>query len=434
MIYFEALLLIGCIAYGAKLGGIGVGMAGALGMAICLCMGMNPGFIPVDVMMIIFTVIFAISVMQVCGGLTYMVKCAEKILRSHPKYINILAPAVTFTLTTLAGTGYTAMSVLNVIQEVAKENHVRPSQPLTSAVIASQIACTASPISAATAAMYMVVEKMNVSFGSVLLVIITTSLFSAAVCALISSFQGVDLDNDPIFQERVKQGLVSFQTKEEKEAPATKSAKRSVLIFLLGVATIVLLLLFKPQFGHKLGSRDIIMVVMMFCAWLMYITCNVKLTKIKEAPIFRSGAESLVVVLGIVWFSSTIINAHIPEVKESAIALLKAYPYLLAVAFFLASAVLFSQGSTAALLVPVAASLGVDAATICGSFVACSALYITNVYPTTAFAIACDDTGSFMGKKWNGCYLINHPFFIPGCVSLLVAVPFGLMFARMVIG
>ena len=433
MIYLEILLLVGIIAYGAKLGGIGVGLAGGVGMVCCVGLfGMKPGFIPVDVMLIIMTVVFAISVMQTCGGLAYMVKCAEKLLRKHPRYINILAPAVTFVLTTLGGTGYTAMSVLNVIQEVAKENGVRPSQPLTSAVIASQIACTASPISAATAALFVVVEKMNVTFAQVLLVIIPTSVFAAVLCALISSMQGVPLAEDPIFKERLAKGLVTLQSKEEKAKPASKEAKLSVGLFIAGVCVVVALLLFKPQIGHKLGSRDIIVMVMMFVAWLMYMFCGVKLTSIKEAPIFKSGYESLIVVLGIVWFSSTIINAHIPEVKESAVALLKDYPYLLAVVFFLVSAVLFSQGSTAALIVPVAASLGVDAATICGSFVACSALYITNVYPTTAFAISCDDTGSFMGRRWNGSMLINHPFFLPGCLSLAAAVPFGLFLAKFV--
>ena len=167
MIFLEIILLFGCIIYAAKLGGIGVGMAGGLGMAIAVfVLGLKPGAIPIDVILIILSVIFAISCMQLAGGMDYMVKLASKLLRSNPKYINILAPAVTFVLTVLGGTGYTAMSVLNVIQEVAKENHVRPSQPLTSAVIASQIAITASPISAATAAMYVVVEKMGGLFRS----------------------------------------------------------------------------------------------------------------------------------------------------------------------------------------------------------------------------------------------------------------------------
>ena len=109
------------------------------------------------------------------------------------------------------------------------------------------------------------------------------------------------------------------------------------------------------------------------------------------------------------------------------------YPALLAVAFFCVSALLFSQGATSALLVPVAASLGVDAATILASFVACSALFITTVYPTTAFAIACDDTGSYMDRKWNGSFVINHPFFIPGILGLVAAVPVGFLFAKIVL-
>ena len=49
-------------------------------------------------------------------------------------------------MTVLAGTGHTAFSTLPVIAEVAKEQGIRPSRPLSIAVIASQIAITASPI------------------------------------------------------------------------------------------------------------------------------------------------------------------------------------------------------------------------------------------------------------------------------------------------
>ena len=410
MIFLEIILLFGCIIYAAKLGGIGVGMAGGLGMAIAVfVLGLKPGAIPIDVILIILSVIFAISCMQLAGGMDYMVKLASKLLRSNPKYINILAPAVTFVLTVLGGTGYTAMSVLNVIQEVAKENHVRSSQPLTSAVIASQIAITASPISAATAAMYVVVEKMGGSFGQALAVIVPSAVFGAIVTAIISSMQGVDLDKAPIFQKRLKEGLVSMKTKKEAEKPTTRKAKVSVAIFLLAVVFIVALLLFKPYIGHTLGSRDIIIISMLMAGLVMYWFCDISLDRIKNTPIFGGGMESLVVVLGIVWMSSTIIGAHIPEIKTQATALLEQYPALLAVAFFCVSALLFSQGATAALLVPVAASLGVDVSTILASFVACSALYITNIYPTTAFAISCEDTGSFMDRKWNGSWVINPP-------------------------
>ena len=74
MIFLEIILLFGCIIYAAKLGGIGVGMAGGLGMAIAVfVLGLKPCAIPIDVILIILSVIFAISCMQLAGGMDYMV-------------------------------------------------------------------------------------------------------------------------------------------------------------------------------------------------------------------------------------------------------------------------------------------------------------------------------------------------------------------------
>ncbi|WP_114195750.1 anaerobic C4-dicarboxylate transporter [Edaphovirga cremea] len=434
MLILEIVILLGAIVMAARLGGIGVGLAGGLGLAIVVfILGLPPGDIPIAVMLIILSVILALSVMQQAGGMGYMVKCAEKLLRNHPRHINILAPATTFVLTMLAGTGYTAMSVLNVIQQVAKENGIRPSQPLSSAVVASQIAITASPISAATAAMYVAVEKMGVSFGSALCVIIPAAIFGTVVAAFVASRQGVDLKNDPIYIDRVNKGLVNFIPPEVKLLDASPEAKRSVWIFLSGVSFIVLMLLLKPIIGHKLGSQDIIVITMLLTSLIMAVVCKVELASIKKAPIFQDGAESLVVVLGIVWLSATIIGVHIPEIKTVAGEMLRDYPALLAVVFFFTSALLFSQGATSALLIPIAASLNVDAGTILASFVAVSALYITNIYPTTAFAIATDDTGSFLSKKWNGCFIVNHPFFLPGLLGIVCSVPVGFMLAKIVL-
>lgn len=434
MLILEIAILLGTIVLAARLGGIGVGLAGGLGMAIVVFIfGLPPGDIPIAVMLIILSVILALSVMQQAGGMGYMVKCAEKLLRNHPRYINILAPATTFVLTMLAGTGYSAMSVLNVIQQVAKENGIRPSQPLSSAVVASQIAITASPISAAMATMYVVVEKMGVSFGAALCVVIPAAIFGSAIAALVASLQGKDLKDDPIYLERVKQGLVNFIPPEDKKMDATPEAKRSVWIFLSGVTFIVLMLLFKRLIGHTLGSQDIIVITMLVTSFIMVFACKVELSSIKKSPIFQDGAESLVVVLGIVWLSATIIGVHVPEIKEIAGEMLREYPVLLAVIFFGTSALLFSQGATSALLIPIAASLNVDAATILASFVAVSALYITNIYPTTAFAIATDDTGSFLGKRWNGSFIFNHPFFLPGLLGIVSAVPVGFLLAKIVL-
>lgn len=147
MVILQIIVLLGAIFIGVRLGGIGIGYAGGAGVLVLgLCLGMKPGNIPWDVILIIASVIAAISAMQLAGGLQYLVYIAEKILYKNPKYINYLAPIVTYVLTIFAGTGHTAFSMIPVIVEVAKGENIRPSVPLSIAVVASQIAITASPV------------------------------------------------------------------------------------------------------------------------------------------------------------------------------------------------------------------------------------------------------------------------------------------------
>ncbi|RVS75935.1 anaerobic C4-dicarboxylate transporter, partial [Citrobacter freundii] len=327
--------------------------------------------------------------------------------------------------------GYTAMSVMNVIQEVAKDNGIRPSQPLSSAVVASQLGITASPISAATAIMYGTVEVMGVSFGDAMLIVFPTAFFAMLVAAFIASRQGENLADDPICKKVMQENKIIINKHINNGVPS--GAKSSVIIFLVGVIFVVCMLLFKSVIGHAINSRDLIIITMFVVSTLIVFICKLDMKELKNTPIFKSGAESLVVVLGIVWLSSTLIGAHIDEIKIQASDMLRMYPGLLAVVFFCTSAMLFSQGATCALLMPIAASIGISADAILASFVAVSALYLTNIYPTTAFAIATDDTGSFLSKRWNGSKIINHPFFLPGCISILVAVPIGFALAKIIL-
>ncbi|MCV4931975.1 C4-dicarboxylate ABC transporter, partial [Escherichia coli] len=109
MTVLQIVVLLGAIFLGVRMGGIGIGYAGGIGVLILgLCLDMKPGNIPWDVILIIASVISAISAMQLAGGLDYLVQVAERILRKNPKYINYLAPVVTYVLTIFAGTGHTA--------------------------------------------------------------------------------------------------------------------------------------------------------------------------------------------------------------------------------------------------------------------------------------------------------------------------------------
>ncbi len=145
MIWVELAIVLLFIFIGARIGGIGIGLAGGAGViALSLILGVptKQAFIPVDVILIIMSVITAIAAMQVAGGMDWLVQLAENFLRKHPERITFYAPIVTFLMTLMAGTGHTAFSTLPVIAEVAKGQGVRPSRPLSIAVVASQIAIT----------------------------------------------------------------------------------------------------------------------------------------------------------------------------------------------------------------------------------------------------------------------------------------------------
>lgn len=212
MIMVELLTVLVFIYLGARIGGIGIGFAGGLGViALSLILGVptSQSYIPVDVILIIMSVITAIAAMQVAGGMDWLVEIAENFLRKHPERITFYAPIVTFVMTLMAGTGHTAFSTLPVIAEVAKGQGVRPSRPLSIAVVASQIAITASPISAAVVAFAAMLEPKGVDYLTLLAVCIPTTFIACMIGAFVANFIGCPLKDDPVYQERLEQGLSS---------------------------------------------------------------------------------------------------------------------------------------------------------------------------------------------------------------------------------
>lgn len=241
VLILQVAVLLGAIFIGIRLGGMAIGYAGGFGVVVlCLFLGMKPGAIPWDVILIIMSVIAAIAAMQLAGGLDYMVQVAEKILRKNPKYINYLAPTVTYFLTFLAGTGHTAFSMIPVIVEVAKEQNIKPSAPLSIAVVSSQIAITASPVSAAVVYMTGVLEPLGWSYPTLLLVWLVTTFSACMLTAfVVSKFFPLDLSKDPVYQERLRAGLVK-SANGTAHIELKKGAKLSVGIFLIGVLCVVI--------------------------------------------------------------------------------------------------------------------------------------------------------------------------------------------------
>lgn len=93
----ETCVVLLAIFLGAKLAGIGLGMAGGLGLfVLTFVFGLKPAAPPVDVMLIITAVVSAAATLQAGGGLDVLVNWSEKLLRSHPDRITILAPITTY--------------------------------------------------------------------------------------------------------------------------------------------------------------------------------------------------------------------------------------------------------------------------------------------------------------------------------------------------
>ncbi|MCB5359923.1 C4-dicarboxylate ABC transporter [Vibrio lentus] len=435
MIAVELFVVLLFIFLGARIGGIGIGFAGGAGViALSLILGVptSQSFIPIDVILIIMSVITAIAAMQVAGGMDWLVQIAENFLRKHPERITFYAPIVTFVMTLMAGTGHTAFSTLPVIAEVAKGQGVRPSRPLSIAVVASQIAITASPISAAVVAFAAMLAPFGVDYLTLLMVCIPTTFIACMVGAVVANYMGCELKDDPVYQERLEKGLIKLATEEKREILPT--AKRATYIFLAAIGFVVCYaaaisssvgLIENPA----LGRNEAIMSVMLAAAAAIVMFTKIDAAKISSAPTFRSGMTACVCVLGVAWLGSTFVNAHVAEIKDVAGALLADYPWMLALVLFFASMLLYSQGATTVALMPAALAIGVAPLTAVASFAAVSALFVLPTYPTLLAAVEMDDTGSTRIGK----YVFNHPFFIPGVATISTAVALGFAFGGLFI-
>jgi anaerobic c4-dicarboxylate membrane transporter family protein len=434
MVVLQLAIVLIAIFLGARLGSIGIGFAGGLGVLVLALIGVKPGAIPIDVMLIIMSVIAAIAAMQVAGGLDYLVVLTEKLLRKHPKYITYLAPVVTYFMTIMAGTGHTAFSTLPVIAEVAKEQGVRPSRPLSIAVVASQIAITASPISAAVVFFSGVMEPLGVDYLDILMICLPTTFLAVMLTAVLANHLGCELKDDPVYQERLAKGLVKMRGVSNIEI--LPGAKRSVLIFLIAVIAVML---YATLISDKVGlidkeniilSRDnAIISFMLTTAAIIAFGCRIDCSNVLGASTFKSGMSACVCILGVAWLGTTFVAAHEMGIKELAGGILQAQPWLLAVALFFVSMLLYSQAAATRALMPLAITVGAAPVTLVASFAAVSALFVLPTYPTLLAAVEMDDTGSTRIGK----YVFNHPFLIPGVVAIALAVFFGFILAGIVL-
>ena len=424
----QLLFVLVAIIIGARLGGIGLGVMGGVGLAILtFVFGLQPTAPPIDVMLMIAAVISAASCMQAAGGLDYMVKIAERMLRKNPSQVTILAPLVTYFFTFLAGTGHVAYSVLPVIAEVATETKIRPERPLGIAVIASQQGITASPISAATVALLGLLAGYDITLFDILKICVPATLIGVLVGAFFSKKVGKELVDDPEYQRRLQSGMLNDKHVELKDVQNKFKAQLSVGLFLAATFLIVLfgsIPSLRPTFGETtLGMPALIEILMLTAAALILILTKTDGIKATQGSIFPASMQAVIAIFGIAWMGDTFINGNIAQLTSSIEGIVTEMPWLFGVALFVMSILLYSQAATVRAIVPLGIALGMSPMMLIALFPAVNGYFFIPNYPTVVAAINFDRTGTTgIGK-----YILNHSFMMPGLVATIVSLVVGLL-------
>ncbi|MCU0398746.1 MAG: anaerobic C4-dicarboxylate transporter [Cyclobacteriaceae bacterium] len=444
MVLVQLAVLLTFIFIGARMSGIGLGVMGMIGLLILMFgFGLQPADPPLEVMLIILSVVTAAAALQAAGGMDYLVQVAGKILRKNPKQITFLGPLITYAFVLFAGTAHISYSIMPIIAEVAIKNRIRPERAMSMSVTAAHMAITASPVSAAAAALLTVLGASGVKLADILLVAIPATLIGVLVGILFVWKRGKELDEDPEFLERMKDPTFAANLEgsgKKEEFVLAPGAIKSVIIFGLAVVAVVVLGSFPqllPEFGNKEGFSpgfavneaghvlmpSMIMMIMLGATGLIILFANTTAAKVTKASLFASAGQATIAVFGVVWMSSTFMNNNFEVIQKTLGDLVSSYPWSFAIALFMLSMLLYSQASTAKALMPLGLALGLPPAYLIGIFPACNGHFFIPGYPTLLTAIQFDRTGTTRIGK----YVLNHSFMFPGLVTTAASVLAGLL-------
>ncbi len=436
-ILLEFAVVLAAIFMGARYSGIGLGLWGGVGLLVLmLVFGVVPTSPPVDVILIILAVIMAASVMDAAGGIDFLVRVAERVIRANPKYVTLVAPLTTWTFTFLAGTGHIVYPLLPVIYEVAHTAGIRPERPMAVATIASQQAITASPVSAATAALIGLFAAKGLTdwgLAQIMMICVPATLVGVIAAGLVSIRLGKDLADDPEYQARVAAGKVPPPVAAEARGELAPKAKASAFIFLAGVAIVVAMGFF-PQLRTLPGTKDplgmatVLEVFMLAVAALMLAVTRVNVDDVVKTATCRAGIVAVIGIFGLAWLGDSFISHNKDTIIGAVGDVAKAYPWAFAPVLFFVSVLLYSQAATTRAIMPLGMALGVAPPQLIAMFPSVNGYFFIPTYGSLIAAMNFDLSGTTRIGK----YVLNHSFMIPGLVATVVAVATGLAISSVV--
>ncbi|UYW02011.1 anaerobic C4-dicarboxylate transporter [Flavobacterium agricola] len=443
MIFLQFAILMLMILIGSRMKGIGLGLTGMLGLLIFVFLfNMKPGEPPIDVMLVIMVIVTTAATLEACGGLEYLVRLAEKIIRSNPSKIVFIAPFTVYIFCLFAGTAHLLYSLLPVIAEVAAKKRIRPERPLSVSVIASHLAITGSPMSAATAAF---AGAGILAYPGALIDVMKIAIPACLAGILLACFavlkKGKELVDDPIFIEKMKdpEFAKSLEADDNPKtaAPLKKGAKLSVIIFSVAVVLIVVCGAFPeilPRFepgkaslvlkaNGELTMVTVISIITLTASALMLFLTKTPTANVSKTSLFTSMATAVVSVFGVVWMSATFMLNNEVVIKGVLEGFVTEHPWTFAIAIFILGALMFSQAATTKTMMPLGIALGIPTPALIAIFPAVNSDFVLPGYPTLLAAINFDRTGSTKIGK----YVLNHSFMLPGLVGVIVAIAVGFL-------
>jgi anaerobic C4-dicarboxylate transporter DcuB len=290
----------------------------------------------------------------------------------------------------------------------------------------------------------------------------------ACICGLMAAatasyHRGLDLDKDPQFQKKLqdpeqrKYIYGSNATTLDKEIP--QSAKNAVYIFLGALVVIVFFAIFQEAlpsyktlravsdanalyinpdlavtgdqlvkanvylkgttewFDKTLPMNIVIQIVMISAAALMIIFCKAAPKKAVSGPVWQSGMVAVVAIYGIAWLADTFFSNYLGEMKLMLAGVVSAYPWSIALVFFLVSVLINSQGAVVVAMLPLAYQLGIAGPVLLGVLPSVYGYFFIPNYPSDIATVNFDRSGTTVIGK----YLLNHSFMMPGLICVITS-------------
>jgi anaerobic C4-dicarboxylate transporter len=288
----------------------------------------------------------------------------------------------------------------------------------------------ASPISAATVAMFGFLAPTGLSLPTLLAITIPSTLVAVIIGALSVAWRGERLSADVNYQQRLATGAV--KPRESPTAPegnALLNARGSSLLFIAGIVVVVVIGLFpglRPAYDlagegietDQVGMGTAIMIIMIAISGLTMIVFGASPQAAVRGAVMRNGITAIISIIGVSWLGSSFFEGNRTAIVAGISSLVQLHPWTFAAGLFVLSSILFSAAAAVVVLVPVGLAVGMPVPLLIASYPAASGNFFLPTYGTVLAAVSFDQTGTTRIGKW----LLNHSFMRPGLVTMASAV------------